>query len=63
LANFRVIVERVIRPALAGDLPTGRAVDAIASARTAALLDPEGEGLAKCLAELDQQASFRVAAE
>jgi indolepyruvate ferredoxin oxidoreductase beta subunit len=63
VANFRIIVERVIRPALSGDLPPARAVDAIASARTAALLDPEGEGLAKCLAELDQQASFRVAAE
>jgi indolepyruvate ferredoxin oxidoreductase beta subunit len=63
LTNFRTIVDRVIRPTLPGDLPTGRAIDAIASARTAALLDPDGEGLAKCLAELDQQASFRVAAE
>jgi indolepyruvate ferredoxin oxidoreductase, alpha subunit len=63
LDNYRTIVERVIRPTLGGDLPIGRAVDAIASARTAALVDPDGEGLAKCLAELDQQASFRVAAE
>jgi indolepyruvate ferredoxin oxidoreductase beta subunit len=63
VANFRIIVERVIRPALSGDLPPARAVDAVASARTAALVDPDGEGLARCLAELDQQASFRVAAE
>jgi indolepyruvate ferredoxin oxidoreductase beta subunit len=63
LDNYRTIVERVVRPTLGGDLPTDRAVDAIASARTAALVDPDGEGLAKCLAELDQQASFRVAAE
>src|SRR5664280_2814265 len=52
-----------IRPALAGQIPLGRAADAIASARTAALVDPEGESLAKCLAEIDGQASFRVAAE
>jgi indolepyruvate ferredoxin oxidoreductase beta subunit len=63
LANYRAIEQRMIRPALAGDLPAAQAVDAIASARTAALLDPDGEGLAKCLAELDAQASFRIAAE
>ena len=34
-----------------------------ASARTAALVDPEGESLAKCLAEIDDLAAFRVAAE
>jgi hypothetical protein len=39
------------------------AVDAIASARTAALVDPEGEGLAKCLAQIDAQSSRRIAAE
>ena len=37
--------------------------DALASARTAALVDPEGESLAKCLAEIEGQASFRIAAE
>jgi indolepyruvate ferredoxin oxidoreductase alpha subunit len=63
LYNYGLIVERVIRPALAGDLPTARAADAVASARTAALLDPDGEALAKCLAELDPGASFRIAAE
>jgi indolepyruvate ferredoxin oxidoreductase beta subunit len=63
LDNFRTIEARVIRPALAGDMPAARAVDAIASARTAALVDPEGESLARCLAALDPQDSFRIAAE
>jgi len=53
----------VIRPALADQIPLGRAADAVASARTAALVDPEGESLAKCLAEIEGQASFRIAAE
>jgi indolepyruvate ferredoxin oxidoreductase beta subunit len=51
----------VIRPALAGHIPASRAVDAIASARTAALVDPDGEGLAKCLAAIAPPA--RIAAE
>jgi len=63
LANYRAIESRVIRPALAGRIPIARAADAIASARTAALVDPEGEGLAKCLAEIDGQTAFRIAAE
>jgi indolepyruvate ferredoxin oxidoreductase beta subunit len=63
LANHRLIETRLIRPALAGQIPTARAADAVASARTAALVDPEGESLAKCLAEIDGQASFRIAAE
>jgi indolepyruvate ferredoxin oxidoreductase beta subunit len=53
----------VIRPALAGAIPPERAADAVASARTAALVDPEGESLAKCLAEIEGQTAFRVAAE
>jgi indolepyruvate ferredoxin oxidoreductase alpha subunit len=61
-ANYRAIEMRVIRPALAGALAPHRAVDAAASARTAALVDPEGEGLARCLAELEQPA-FCAAAE
>ncbi len=63
LANYRSIEARVIRPALAGQIPPKRAADALASARTAALVDPEGESLAKCLAEIEGQASFRMAAE
>jgi indolepyruvate ferredoxin oxidoreductase, beta subunit len=63
LANYRAIEERVIRPALAGEIPSGQAADAVASARTAALVDPEGEGLARCLAEIDGQTPLNVAAE
>ena len=62
-ANYRLIEERLIRPALAGQIPSPLAADAVASARTAALLDPEGEGLAKCLAEIEGQSAFRIAAE
>jgi len=63
LANYATIEARAIRPALAGDIPLARATDAIASARTAALVDPDGESLAKCLAELEGPTAFRVAAE
>jgi indolepyruvate ferredoxin oxidoreductase beta subunit len=63
LANYRSIEARVIRPGLAGVIPPQRAADALASARTAALLDPEGESLAKCLAEIDGTGTFRIAAE
>jgi indolepyruvate ferredoxin oxidoreductase, alpha subunit len=50
--NYRAIIARIIEPALAGGLPVRRAIDAIASARTAALLDSDGEALTKCLADL-----------
>jgi indolepyruvate ferredoxin oxidoreductase, beta subunit len=63
LANYSAIEARVIRPALAGQIPLTRAADALASARTAALVDPEGESLAKCLAEIDGQPALRIAAE
>jgi indolepyruvate ferredoxin oxidoreductase beta subunit len=63
LANYRTIEDRVIRPALAGQIPTAQAADALANARTAALLDPDGEGLARCLAEISGQTALRVAAE
>ena len=63
LANYRAIEMRVIRPALAGHIPLTRAADAVASARTAALVDPDGEGLAKCLADIDGQPALRIAAE
>jgi indolepyruvate ferredoxin oxidoreductase alpha subunit len=63
MANCRTIEARVIGPALAGDMPLSRAVDAVASARTAALLDPEGEGLARCLADIERAADMRIAAE
>ena len=56
--------QRLIRPALAGHIPARRAPSTrIASARAAALLDPEGESLAKCLGEIEGQSAFRIAAE
>jgi indolepyruvate ferredoxin oxidoreductase beta subunit len=61
--NFHIIETNIIRPALAGRMSPSRAVDAIASSRTAALLDPEGEGLAKCIAAIGGQPDYRVAAE
>ena len=40
-----------------------RGIDAIASARTAALVDPEGESLAKALAAIERQVALPMAAE
>jgi indolepyruvate ferredoxin oxidoreductase beta subunit len=62
-ANYRTIVERVIRPVLAGQIAAASGADAIASARTAALVDPDGESLAKCLAQIGGQGPLRIAAE
>ena len=53
-ANYRLIETRIIGPVLAGRIPLRAGIDAIASARAAALLDPEGEALARCLAELER---------
>jgi indolepyruvate ferredoxin oxidoreductase beta subunit len=61
--NYRVIVAQVIEPALASQIPIRQAADAIASARTAALLDPEGEALSNCLAELSSPPAHAIAAE
>jgi indolepyruvate ferredoxin oxidoreductase, beta subunit len=52
-ANYFAIDTRVIRPALAGRIAPARAVDAVANARTAALLDAEGENLERCLAAIE----------
>jgi indolepyruvate ferredoxin oxidoreductase beta subunit len=63
-ANYALIETQVIRPVLAGRIPLRQGADAIASARTAALVDPEGEGLARCLAEIaGQTAPAAIAAE
>jgi indolepyruvate ferredoxin oxidoreductase beta subunit len=62
-ANYERIAQAVIEPALAGHMPPDRAVDAIASARVAALADPDGESLARCLAQIDAQSASRIAAE
>ena len=61
--NYRVIVAQVIEPALAGQMPVRQATDALASARTAALLDPEGEALSKCLAAVSSPPAHAIAAE
>ena len=61
--NFQTIEMRLIRPALQGQIPVQDAIDGIASARTAALVDPEGKSLAKCLDEFDARLTFRIAAE
>jgi indolepyruvate ferredoxin oxidoreductase beta subunit len=62
-ANYNAIATQVIAPALAGAMPARQAVDAVASARTAALVDPEGEALAKCLAGLASAPAHAIAAE
>jgi indolepyruvate ferredoxin oxidoreductase beta subunit len=62
-SNYQAIEARVIAPVLEGRMPVRAGIDAIASARTAALLDPEGEGLAKALAAIDAQVSMPMAAE
>jgi len=61
--NYRLIERELILPALASALAPRQAAEAIANARTAALLDPEGEALAKCLADIAAQTNRRIAAE
>jgi indolepyruvate ferredoxin oxidoreductase beta subunit len=51
--NYRSIKTHVILPTLEGHLAVRRGIDAIASARTAALVDPEGEGLQRCIDALE----------
>ncbi len=63
MSNYLTIEARVIVPALEGRMGVAQAIDAIASARTAALLDPEGESLAKALTAIDAQIEMRLAAE
>jgi indolepyruvate ferredoxin oxidoreductase, beta subunit len=63
VANYRKIETRIIRPALVGRYTLPVAIDAIAAARTAALADPDGERLDRTLAEIEQHATDRIAAE
>ena len=63
LSNYRTIEMRVIRPALDGTLPLAHGTDAVASARTAALKDPDGESLARCLTEIEARVALPIAAE
>jgi len=62
-ANYRLIERELMVPALAGSLPPLQAAEALANARNAALLDPDGEALAKCLADIEAQFNRRIAAE
>jgi indolepyruvate ferredoxin oxidoreductase beta subunit len=62
-ANYALIERELILPALAGCMPPRQAAEALANARTAALLDPEGEALSKCLADIGALANRRIAAE
>jgi len=62
-SNYATIEARVIVAVLEGRMGIAQGIDAIASARTAALLDPEGESLAKALAAIEQQVALPLAAE
>jgi len=62
-ANYAEVEARVIRPVLAGRISLPRGIDAVASARTAVLFDPEGEALAKCLADIERSPGLGIAAE
>jgi indolepyruvate ferredoxin oxidoreductase, beta subunit len=61
--NFERILSAVIGPALSGRMGLAAAVDAIASARVAALNDPEGASLSRCLADLARRVPVDRAAE
>ena len=64
LANYRRITAAVIEPALARRMTPRAAADAVASARVAALADPEGDALSKTLAAIAAAApALRHAAE
>jgi indolepyruvate ferredoxin oxidoreductase beta subunit len=63
LANYRTIEAQVIRPAIGGAYAPAVTADAIASARAAALHDPEGETLARCIAEIRARPAMAIAAE
>jgi indolepyruvate ferredoxin oxidoreductase beta subunit len=60
--NYDQIVKSAVMPALVDAMPVRQAIDGVANARAAALLDPEGEALATCLAGLTQS-THAVAAE
>ena len=51
--EFQAIEKRVIRPAIDGKMPCAGGSDGMASARTAALVDPEGESLQRCIDTLE----------
>jgi indolepyruvate ferredoxin oxidoreductase beta subunit len=64
-ANWRRIMDEVLRPALNGALPAALAADALLQARLAAQKDPEGDSLDRTLAAIAMKRSHppRLAAE
>jgi indolepyruvate ferredoxin oxidoreductase beta subunit len=62
-SNYQIIDARVIAPVLEGRMGVAKGIDALASARMAALADPEGESLAKTLAAIEAHTEMRQAAE
>ncbi len=63
LGNYHRIAAEVIAPALAGRMTAQAAADAVASARVAALADPDGESLSRTLASIASATTLRHAAE
>jgi indolepyruvate ferredoxin oxidoreductase beta subunit len=63
LGNYHRIAAEVIAPALAGRMTPQAAADAVASARVAALSDPDGESLSRTLASIASATTLRHAAE
>ncbi len=63
LSNYRRIATEVIEPALAGRMAPKMAADAVASARVAALADPDGDALSRTLASIASATTLRHAAE
>ncbi len=61
--NYRLIVDRVIVPAIDGKWSPQASADAVASARAAALADPEGESLARTIGEIEGGTRLGLAAE
>jgi len=61
--NYDTIVARVIGPALDGRWSPAQSVDAVASARAAALADPEGDSLARTIGEIESGTRLGLAAE
>ena len=65
LDNWTVIMERVVEPMLAGDLPRVHFADAVLQARLAAAKDPEGCTLAETIAAIARTSAApgKIAAE
>jgi indolepyruvate ferredoxin oxidoreductase, alpha subunit len=62
-SSYKLIESELIRPVLAGAMAPRQGAEALANARTAALLDPDGEALAKCLSDIQSQMGRKIAAE